>query len=67
MYLVINSERKEFFDEYLTAETLLSKLGMENKSVAIAVNGKIVPELERKTTPLHDGDNILVIAAAYGG
>ncbi len=67
MYLIINSEKKEFAEDTLMLGALLSKLGMENKSVAVAVNGRLVPELERITTQLYDGDNILLITAAYGG
>ena len=67
MYLIINNERKTFTEEALMLGVLLSKLGMENMSVAVAVNGKLVPEVERKTTQLCDGDNILLITAAYGG
>ena len=41
--------------------------GGEGAHVAVAVNGKIVPRHEWEHTPLHDGDDVLVVRPVAGG
>jgi sulfur carrier protein len=45
------------------------ELGNANgiKGIAVAVNDSIVPDSQWASFALHDGDKILVVAAAQGG
>jgi len=45
------------------------ELGNANgiKGIAVAVNDKVVPDSQWVSFALHDGDKILVVAAAQGG
>jgi len=46
---------------------LVAAQGGEGAHVAVAVNGKIVPRHEWEHTPLHDGDDVLVVRPVAGG
>lgn len=47
--------------------TVADIVGAASVGVAVAVNGKIVKKSEWSNTPLKDGDDVVVIRAAYGG
>lgn len=47
--------------------TVADIVGKESAGVAVAVNGKIVRKPEWDSTTLNDGDDVVVIRAAYGG
>jgi len=51
-------------DETTAVSTVV---GSDTKGVAVAVNGKIVKKNDWDTTPLKEGDDVVVIRAAYGG
>ncbi|GAB6035201.1 sulfur carrier protein ThiS [Galenea microaerophila] len=50
-----------------TAETLVKKLGLEGKRLAMERNEEIIPRSEYTKTPLQDGDKIEIIHAVGGG
>ena len=60
-------------DKTLTVEpgtTLAQLLDAQNikpSGIATAVNGNVVPAVNRAATPLADGDKIIIITAFYGG
>lgn len=37
------------------------------QGIATAVNGTVIPAAKRTSTPLNDGDKIVIIKAFYGG
>lgn len=45
---------------------LHAELGLQ-QMVAIALNNKVVPRTEWATTPLTEGDNVVIIKMACGG
>ena len=47
--------------------TVADIAGKDAAGVAVAVNGKIVRKPEWDSTTLNDGDDVVVIRAAYGG
>ena len=62
----VNSKEKELagempLSEYIKGENLVST------NIALAVNGKLVPRQEWENHILHDGDNMIIIQASYGG
>ncbi len=64
--LKINGEEHQY-DATPTIEQVITERGAALTNVAVAVGGKMVPRTEWQSTELHDGDNIIVIKASYGG
>ena len=64
--LKINGEEHQY-DATPTIEQVITERGAALTNVAVAVGGKMVPRTEWQSTVLHDGDNIIVIKASYGG
>lgn len=54
-------------EEGILLSKLISDRCISDKGVAVAVNGKIVRRLSWEVTRLSDGDDIVVLNAAYGG
>ena len=50
-----------------TLEELAQELALPAKGVAVAVSNSMVPRTEWGTTPLHEGDAVIIIKAACGG
>ncbi|MET8351057.1 MULTISPECIES: sulfur carrier protein ThiS [unclassified Micromonospora] len=46
---------------------LVSDIAPQQRGVAVAVNGEVVPRTGWPTTALRDGDRVEVLAAAQGG
>lgn len=65
MKIFINNKEIE------TVSTNLSALGQElslpERGVAVAKSNCMVPRSEWSDTPICEGDNIVIIKAAYGG
>ena len=66
MRLVVNGEEK-IYDEYLTIEILLGKIGLDSKKVAIERNMEIVPKSAYTQTNLTDGDRLEIVHFIGGG
>ena len=66
MRLTINGEEK-IYDEELTVEILLGKVGLDSKKVAIERNMEIVPKSTYKLTNLADGDRLEIVHFIGGG
>lgn len=63
MKIKVNNEERE-----IAADTNVSAIvGSDTAGTAVAVNGKIVKKPDWETTMLHDGDDMVIIKAAYGG
>lgn len=50
-----------------TLQNALDFKQISPQGIATAVNGTVVPQADRESTYLSDGDNILIIKAFYGG
>jgi sulfur carrier protein len=46
---------------------LVSDIAPQQRGVAVAVNGEVVPRTSWSTTALRDGDRVEVLTAAQGG
>lgn len=66
MKIKLNSKSLEI-PENSTISTLKEQLGNNTGTSAFAVNGKIVRGSEHSTFIINEGDDILMIGAAYGG
>lgn len=64
--LKINGEEHQY-DATPTIEQVITERGAALTNVAVAVGGKMVTRTEWQSTELHDGDNIIIIKASYGG
>jgi thiazole synthase len=66
MRLTINGEDK-IYDETLTVEMLLGKIGLDSKKVAIERNLEIVPKSAYTQINLTDGDRLEIVHFIGGG
>lgn len=53
--------------DHTTLQGALNLAGIDPEGIATALNGDVVPLVERDATELHDGDSVLVIEPFYGG
>lgn len=53
--------------ENATLQEALDNQNIKLQGIATAVNGSVIPAVERVTTQLNDGDSIVIIKAFYGG
>ncbi|MBD5310668.1 MAG: sulfur carrier protein ThiS [Muribaculaceae bacterium] len=64
MNITVNSQPHSVAD----TSTVISLLGERPaQGTAIAVNGHLVRRQDWDSTPLHEGDEVVIISAAYGG
>lgn len=66
MNITVNDKKIEVPDN-TSVSGALDLAGINPEGVATAVNGNVVPLLERDATILKDGDSVLVIEPFYGG
>lgn len=65
MKITLNAQSHDISATTLAAA--LAELGFTSPAVATAVNGTFVPRTARDNTPLHDGDQVEVLAPMQGG
>lgn len=61
----VNGNDQSFVEE--TLASLLERLAIKSRGIAVAVNGDIVRRGEWATTPVVDGAAIEIVTAAAGG
>lgn len=66
MRIKVNSKEMEVADN-ITVSDLKKIVDMPSGSVAVAVNGRLVIASRHAEHGLNDGDDVIVIGAAYGG
>lgn len=64
MQITVNNEPRTVADDAMVASLLE---GLPEGGTAVAVNDRLITRGERATTPLHEGDRVIIISAAYGG
>ena len=67
MKLIINNELVEIAQLNPTVNELLAIRGVKPTGTAVAVNDRIIKKDLRDTIRVHEGDNITIISAAFGG
>lgn len=66
MEITINGQKRQTADGQ-TIEQLMIEMQTPEQGTAVAVNGKVVKRADWSAAALKEGDEILVISAAYGG
>ena len=66
MEIIVNGEKHQSLNG-LTVAQLMDELQTPLQGTAVAVNGKVAKRTDWEGFILKDGDEILVISAAYGG
>jgi sulfur carrier protein len=66
MTVVVNGEQRELHDETTVADVVRSLVD-EERGVAVALDGEVVPRGAWATTRLRDGDHVEVLRAVQGG
>lgn len=54
-------------EDAITVHNLIISLGENGKGMAVAVNNVFVPQSEWLSRKLSEGDDVVIIKAAYGG
>jgi thiazole synthase len=67
MHIIVNQQPLEFASDALDVPTLLAHRGVQEESVAIAVNGQVVPRRRWPSFVLSDGDRVDLVKAVAGG
>jgi len=67
MQLIINQQPCDFAGDALDVPTLLASRGITTESVALAVNGEVVPKRKWQGVTLADGDRIDLVKVVAGG
>ena len=55
------------FDEALDVATLIERLALAGRKIAVEKNGEIVPKSVHRATRLADGDCLEIVVAVGGG
>lgn len=66
MEITVNGKRKDF-DAPLSVSSLLQRLGIDPRSVAVERNLKLIRRAEIDREPVQEGDNIEIIRMVAGG
>lgn len=66
MRLRLNGERTELADGTTVAELVAARADQDRR-VAVAVNSEVVPRSTWAGTPLHEDDDVELLAAVAGG
>jgi sulfur carrier protein len=64
--VTLNGEDVEF-ESPTTVDDVIAALGIERRGVAVSLDREIVPRSRWATTPLAEGAQVEVLAAAAGG
>ena len=67
MIQVIVNGAAQRFEAQLDLASLLKKLDVAGKKVAVETNGEIVPKSAHAATQLRDGDRLEIVVAVGGG
>lgn len=66
MNISINDVPLTLPDGSMLSDALMAK-DIKPQGIATAINGTVIPAAKRATTPLVEGDKIIIIKAFYGG
>lgn len=66
MNIILNGEEYEYHGVH-RLKFLLSDLGVDDRRVAVVINGQVIPLISQCAHPLSDGDHVDVLTMAGGG
>jgi sulfur carrier protein len=61
----VNGNNQEFVDE--TVASLLERLNIEPRGIAVAISGEIIRRSDWMTTKISDNSSVEIVTAAAGG
>ncbi len=67
MKIILNGKISNIEKEEITIDELISLKNYQNKTIAIAINGKFVPKSSYKNQQINDGDEVEIVAPMQGG
>ena len=67
MLKIIVNDKPEEVKPNDTIATLLDRLSLTGKRIAVERNGQIVPKSEHQNTTFADGDKVEIVVAVGGG
>ena len=67
MNLTVNGESREWAVETMTVTTLLDKLGLKDRRVAVEVDRRIVTRANHDSHVLHEGNVVEIVHFVGGG
>ncbi len=67
MFLKVNGEKKEVGSSVKYLAQLIAELGINNRFVAVELNGEIVQSDKFETTPVAENDKVEVVTFVGGG
>lgn len=67
MQLIVNQQPFEFEADIVDVSTLLESRGVKPETVALAVNGRVVPRRTWSTVTLSNGDRVELVKVVAGG
>ncbi len=66
MKIIVN-DKEQTFDKEMLMFQLIEMLGIDIRTVAVAVNGEVVPQLSFRDVTVKDGDVIEFVRMVGGG
>ena len=66
IHITVNGEARRF-EAPLDVQTLLERMALAGKKIAVEKNGEIVPKSAHARTPVLDGDRLEIVVAVGGG
>lgn len=67
MKIILNNQPVEIADQSINIQELLISKGMKTEGTAVSVNNRLVRHSDWGSCQIKDGDNIVIISAAFGG
>ncbi|MFI3320787.1 MAG: sulfur carrier protein ThiS [Rikenellaceae bacterium] len=65
MKIALNNKEREVHS-HLLAE-ILTELQIETKGIAVGLNARVVARKDWESTPIAEGDKIVIVSAVFGG
>jgi sulfur carrier protein len=65
--ICVNGEEETLGADTLSALLAQKEIGLEQRGIAIALNGAVVPRTAWAATPLRPGDRVEIVRARQGG
>lgn len=67
MTIKLNNEIIKISEDSITISELILSKNIKSNGTAIAVNGKLIPRNSWNNHHIFEGDDIILISAAFGG
>ncbi len=65
MKIVLNNKEREVHSHFLTE--ILTELQIETKGIAVGLNARVIARKDWESTPVLEGDKVVIVSAVFGG